>query len=434
MHPIIERSLRFLGIASPNATMSSPPSHAQINESLHRAIVATPPDAQLSSPLMTRLPPEIRNDIFKLVLTEYVDQDPRARYNQDTPFARPSYSAPRRTDTQLLATCRAIYRDCWLMPHILREEVHWLTGADRAPPDYVRDRGIRLLARRLQVIARNLTGAGGQQDGSVNREEVESEMAMSNLRVFTQLCELEPGYSLRSLVSLQHLRFRRLTITLRHTDWWFWESDEPLQIKTGRWIEILQSVLPSSVTEVALELETLERKKDQIMNIAKQMSQKWYFQRNDGVTLFADITALPKDEEEEKKPRDDEHRDGEEEGEATTSESRTEQQQQQQQHPLVHRWSGSSTLNGETWLRDETAPGRLDYYVLTVPFRLQRVVEAGGGKVSSEVLRAARDNNCSELRRPLRQPHREEVMFGVSAELLEEDWGEDEEGSESEIE
>jgi hypothetical protein len=35
----------------------------------------------------------------------------------------------------------------------------------------------------------------------------------------------------------------------------------------------------------------------------------------------------------------------------------------------ITRWSGSSTWERQRWLRDETRPGTLDYYVASVPFR-----------------------------------------------------------------
>ncbi|OTA56228.1 hypothetical protein K449DRAFT_387581 [Hypoxylon sp. EC38] len=145
---------------------------------------------------------------------------------------------------------------------------------------------------------------------------------------------------------------RRLTLTIRHADWWYWEQDRPLRFE-AQWIEGVCAVLPGSVREFYIELESLERKKDQVDSIAKQMREKWFFKRTDGVTLFPDVTGG---------------------------------------NVEVSRWSGTSTWNGQTWTRDETAPGRIDYYVVCVPFRLQHVVERKGGAVSDEAVRAASGN------------------------------------------
>lgn len=343
---------------------------------LHQLPDTTPPDPQLSSPLMTKLPPEVRSEIFKLALAEYIDPSPTAQYSERTPFTRPTYSAPRRTDTELLRTCRAIYNECWLMPHMLKEETHYLTWDSRAPPEYNRDRRRAQLMHRLDNIARNLRRHG------LRPEEC---MTMDSLRIFAQLCELEGGGRLRDIVGLKYFWFRRLTVTLRHTDWWNWEDDGRLRIGSGRWIEVLGRDLPGSVTEVCLELETLERKKDQVDAVARQMSKQWYFNRKDGTPLFADTSVFAEEDFQD------------EEQDAGTTEGTTAKKRDR----FVQRWSGSSYMNGERWERDETAPGRLDYYILTVPFKLQSAVEEAGGVVDLSVLRAAKAKDMTQVLREI---------------------------------
>lgn len=262
------------------------------------------------------------------------------------------------------------------MPHILKEETHWLAWEDRAPPDYSLEHELDLLRRRLEDIARHL-GDGAKEA-----------MEMDSLRVFAQLCNLDNGDMMTELVGTPHLRFRRLIITIRHTDWWNWEHDEPLGFPTGRWIEAMQSSLPETVTEVCMELESLERKKHQVNAIAEQMRKKWYFQRRDGVSLFADTTLIPVDFSETNK------------GATETPDGRKVKGEE-----LVHYWSGYSIFNGRRWRRDEKVPGRLDYYVLKVPFRLLRVVEAKGGKVSPEVLHAAETYDISGLYEEISLPN-----------------------------
>jgi hypothetical protein len=113
-------------------------------------------------------------------------------------------------------------------------------------------------------------------------------------------------------------------LTLRHTDWWFWEYDRLLSIDS----EFVNACrFPDSVKEIRFELESLERKKDQIDFIAKEMANKWRFRRNDGTYLSA-----------KHQPVD------------------------------VMRWSGSSTWGGIRWVRDEAKPDTLDYYVATLTF------------------------------------------------------------------
>lgn len=95
--------------------------------------------------------------------------------------------------------------------------------------------------------------------------------------------------------------------------------------------------------EFRIELESLERKKSQVNQIAKQMAEQWYFKRADNVALFADVT-----------------------GKATE----------------VDRWTGTSTWDGSTWTRDESRPGQIDYYIATVVFRPEWIVKRHGGQVN----------------------------------------------------
>jgi hypothetical protein len=319
---------------------------------LHERLLATAPDAQSDSPLFNRLPAEVRTAIYSLALTDYLDPDPAKRYEANTLFTRPSYSAPRRTDTSLLRTCRAIYSEAWFLPFVLREQTHWLTREDRAPPEYDRHGlNIRNLTSIVQRYLADSDGSGGSGgDGMERLVEIDS------VRVFVQMFLLEEATPLVNLITTPGLRFRRLTITIRHQDWWEWEYDRPLYIKGQKWIEKVSEVLPDTVKEVVMELESLERKKHQIDRIAEQMQERWFFKRTDGAILLAEAPSDGQDIE---------------------------------KTDLVTRWSGSSTWQDRRWVRDETEPGRVDYYVRTVPFKLKQQVEANGGQVSDEALKAA---------------------------------------------
>ncbi|KAI1136423.1 hypothetical protein F5Y05DRAFT_108025 [Hypoxylon sp. FL0543] len=304
---------------------------------LHAKILAIPAALQEESPLFGVLPAEVRSSIFSLALTDYPDPTPDKQYNSETCYTRPHYFAPRKADTALLRTCRAAYAECWFLPFMLQEQVHWLTAQDRAPPEYRVHVSAKSLRSRLQQIRK--------QRGGDEIVEIES------LRVFAQMYKLEEG-RLERLLRTPGLYPRRLTLTIRHTDWWHWENDQPLRFE-AQWIQPVCAALPSSVREICIELESLERKKDQVDSIAKQMREKWFFKRTDGVVLFPDVTGG---------------------------------------NVEVSRWSGTSTWNLLRWTRDETAPGRIDYYVVSVPFRPQHAVERKGGAVSDEALRAASEN------------------------------------------
>ncbi|OTA80281.1 hypothetical protein M434DRAFT_401823 [Hypoxylon sp. CO27-5] len=315
------------------------------NTPLHAKILSIPAAPQDASPLFGVLPAEVRTFIFSLALTDYPDPTPDNQYAAETCYTRPHYFAPRKTDTALLRTCRAAYAECWFLPFVLQEQVHWLTAQDRAPPEYrVHMRGQTLRSRLQQIREQR----GDDDDDDDDDDEI---VEIEGLRVFAQMYKLEEG-RLAGLLRTPGLYPRRLTLTIRHADWWYWEQDRPLRFE-AQWIEGVCAVLPGSVREFYIELESLERKKDQVDSIAKQMREKWFFKRTDGATLFPDVTGG---------------------------------------NVEVSRWSGTSTWNGQTWTRDETAPGRIDYYVVCVPFRLQHVVERKGGAVSDEAVRAASGN------------------------------------------
>ena len=77
-----------------------------------------------------------------------------------------------------------------------------------------------------------------------------------------------------------------------------------------------------------MELESLQRKKNQIDWVANEMVKAWHLERKDGSIMSADNDELD-----------------------------------------VSNWSGSSTWNNERWVRDETKPSINEYYVKTVTWK-----------------------------------------------------------------
>lgn len=290
------------------------------------------------------LPGELRSQIFSLTLVDFPDPSPEKHYAADTCYTRPTYFAPRKSDTRLLRTCRAVYQEAWFLPFILREQTHWLTSQERAPPEY----DVSLQRPRLCSMLQQVN----QQHGG---ERVE----IKGLRVFAQMVMLEEGY-LATLLGTPHLHPRSLTLTIRHADWWWWEQDKPLRFE-GSWIARVCAEMSPSVHEVRIELESLERKKDQVDAIAKQMIERWFFKRKDGVILYPNSAGTDIE---------------------------------------VGRWTGASTWHGHTWTKDETRPGQIDYYITSIVFRPARDVKRGGGRVSETVRKAAEADifSRSELR------------------------------------
>jgi len=67
---------------------------------------------QEGSPLFNgRTPPEIRNEIFILALTEYTTSE----YPKNTGYTRPGYTGKRAVSIALLRSCRRIYLETYLL-------------------------------------------------------------------------------------------------------------------------------------------------------------------------------------------------------------------------------------------------------------------------------------------------------------------------------
>lgn len=301
---------------------------------LHERLLSKPANKQLDCALFSILPAEIRSHIFRLVLADYEDPSAAEQYTTESCYARPSYSAPRRTDTAILRTSRAVYGETWFLPFILREQTHWITGRDRAPPEY-----------HLHTSIKALKGTVFE----IKREHKEPVVEIDSLRVFTQMFKIEGDAVASFLEQVPDLAFRRLIITIRHADFWYWEDDEPLRFESG-WIQKLCLCLPSTVCEVVIEMETVSRKSAQLDDIANQMAQSWHFRTKDGKALFADATANSHE---------------------------------------VSRWQGSSCWLNTRWIRDEIAPGVIEFYVGAVRFRPKHAIERADGKISEHALHAA---------------------------------------------
>jgi len=165
--------------------------------------------------------------------------------------------------------------------------------------------------RTLQNLAENVQKTHG------------SVPTINCIRLFAQLYMLEPGDMLQYLLDVPLFLPLHITLTLRHADWWHWEEDHVLRIAAD-WVN--KCKFPVSVKEIRLELESLSRKKNQIDSIAEQMASQWTFHRADGVKLIAQAPS-----------------------------------------PInAATWQGISAWGGVRWLRDESQPGQLDYYVATV--------------------------------------------------------------------
>ena len=148
------------------------------------------------------------------------------------------------------------------------------------------------------------------------------------IRIFAQLFLLEPGGELSKLFGMRSFFPTDITLTLRYTDFWYWEDNVRLWIDPA-WVNRVK--FPSSVKRFTMDFESISRRQGEIDHLANQAVEKWYFRRADGRRLVADPADI-----------------------------------------TVSTWTGSSTFGDERWLRDEVRPGQLDYYVLSAVWKVER--------------------------------------------------------------
>ncbi|KAF3932510.1 hypothetical protein ABW20_dc0100231 [Dactylellina cionopaga] len=269
---------------------------------------------QTESPLF-KLPGEIRNQIWEYALSPYIDTS--SAYPPATCYARPDFLAPRKTAVALLRACKAVYLETWFLPWSAAELVFFLTWNVRRPPNVQS-------VDEVQKVLNHLV-------------DMKVDTSTKHVRVFVQHHLLQEGH-LNNILRMNHFKPECITITLRHTDFEQWEGDATLHVGS-RWISYCDSLFPESVKVIRFEFESLERKKDQIDELAEQAIGGWKFTRKDGVVLSA---VIGKDA--------DNNLIGETE---------------------VMNWKGKSTWQGLRWVRDEVEPGKLNYYVKTVVWRVR---------------------------------------------------------------
>jgi hypothetical protein len=182
-------------------------------------------DPQDGSPLFITIPPEIRNRIFAFARP----------YPEDAYYYRPGYHYCQRIDTALLATCCRIYSETHDLPVSHNEHVFW-GSANRGPP------GLKLSEKPRRYF---------------KQMTLDQRKAVVDVHLFTQLFWLEGTFP----NICNEMNPKRIKITVRHTDWWFWENNTRLIMKTG-WGDDLKSIKELEVLEV--ELETMERDKAQV--------------------------------------------------------------------------------------------------------------------------------------------------------------------------
>jgi hypothetical protein len=95
------------------------------------------------------------------------------------------------------------------------------------------------------------------------------------VQLFPQMFALEGHAMQRFTDDLRtHLRPKTLIITLRYTDWWFWEDNAPLRVDSG-WMNEIK--FPRSMEQLVMEFETRNGKKEELDALISKQISKWRF-------------------------------------------------------------------------------------------------------------------------------------------------------------
>lgn len=153
---------------------------------------------------------------------------------------------------------------------------------------------------------------------------------LTKVRFFTQMYWLEEGRNLATLFAQPQFRPEVLTITVRYSDWWYWESDEPLRMKED-WLRGFRG--PRGLRELRVEYETLVGKREEMMGIVG---------RNKGWKLVVGGGGAGRDDGRVRE-------DGEEKGEEEEEEEEEGYLSAEGTELVEWTWTGASKLGGQTW-------------------------------------------------------------------------------------
>lgn len=208
--------------------------------------------SQDQSTLFAQLPRELRNYIWAFA-TAPIEDDKHA-YETHKFYYRPGHVAKLKTDYSLLLTCRRAWLEAHALPMLQAEHSFWYY---RAAPD----------GRSKQWMA-GLTALNHKYFGT--------------LHLYVQMFAIErqspranalKGFFLPSPTDADIFQPLKFHITIRHTDWWNWETEAPLSFK----YEWLQAILDSPdlrrTETFILELETLDYKVQQLDPIVRHIQQ-----------------------------------------------------------------------------------------------------------------------------------------------------------------
>lgn len=206
---------------------------------------------QGQSPLFSLLPRELRDLIWTFATAP--TEDETNPYDKTKFFYRPGHTAKLKTDYNILLTCRRAWLEAHPFPMLQAEHSFWYY---RAAPD---GRSNKWMAA-LTPLNRKYFGT---------------------LHLFAQMFAIEglprQPEGIRSYflpepaISTEGFQPSCFHVTIRHTDWWYWENEVPLRFEYSWFQAMLNDPGLRRSQVLKLELETLDYKLAQLSPIVEHI-------------------------------------------------------------------------------------------------------------------------------------------------------------------
>ena len=248
------------------------------------------PDPQAACPLFhgrVYLPQEIRQIVFQLALQSYEDTTkprqldcsewPSDKVERANGKYRPGHFHHRRIDTALLLTCRRIYDETYTLPVKVNRHTVWY---DRVfGPNYHRATAAKIQFRKMtpeQLLCVQELHIYAER----RRLYAQEPGAYARHTVFDELC------SMRAPKRGGGLFPQRLTITIRHTDWY--NGSHPAKysldcmLANRHWENTF-----GGLKVLKMELEAPAKRKEHLKSLSKNL-REFTFEIGNGEVLIAD--------------------------------------------------------------------------------------------------------------------------------------------------
>ncbi|EON65445.1 hypothetical protein W97_04683 [Coniosporium apollinis CBS 100218] len=220
---------------------------------------------QMQSPLFSVLPPEIRNQIFELALSEH--EDSTRPYDPTDNYYRPGHCFPKVINTDLLRTCRRVYYETNTIPMSSATHCFWL-GTISCSRDPSRT------PLRFESLTR-------KQQTDLNHVHV----------FMAYYCR-----EFSTFMSPQQFRPKHLTITISWGNNWSdtrYGNDDIQQLFSASWGSPDLTKFPNELEDVKVEFEVTKEWKGKLDELVKRV-MLWRFELRDGTNMVADESTTVK--------------------------------------------------------------------------------------------------------------------------------------------